>query len=106
MRALGDTRARGNGACRWRSTAPRSPRVRGFGNGKFFERAGCGKLVAALLEKATPLPRLKRKNSGVAVGVLFDERTDELGNFVLLVTRKLAGFLKDLAQLACRTFAA
>jgi hypothetical protein len=36
-------RARGgNGACRWRDTAPRSPRARGFGNGKFFERAGCG----------------------------------------------------------------
>jgi hypothetical protein len=32
----------GNGACRWRVTAPRSPRARGFGNGKFFERAGCG----------------------------------------------------------------
>jgi hypothetical protein len=27
----------------------------------FFERAGCGNLVAALLEKATPLTRLKRK---------------------------------------------
>jgi hypothetical protein len=42
VRALSDPRARGNGACRWRVTAPRSPRARGFGNGKFFERAGCG----------------------------------------------------------------
>ena len=38
--------------------------------------------------------------------MLFDERADELGDFVLLVTRKLAGFLKDLAQLASGAFAA
>ncbi|MGO8680138.1 MAG: hypothetical protein ACLQU6_04390 [Limisphaerales bacterium] len=51
VRAWCDTRARRNGACRWRVTAPRSPRARGLGNGKLIERAGCGELVAALLEK-------------------------------------------------------
>ena len=41
-----------------------------------------------------------------AVGVLLDERADELGDLVLLMTRKLAGLLKDLPQLARRSLAA
>ena len=37
--------------------------------------------------------------------MLFDERADELGDLVLLVTRKLAGLLKNLPQLARRSVA-
>ena len=49
---------------------------------------------------------VKQLQSGVAVGLLFDERADELGDFVLLMTRKLAGLFKNLPQLARRAFAA
>jgi len=49
---------------------------------------------------------VKQLQSGVAVALLFDERADELGDFVLLMTRKLAGLLKNLPQLARRAFAA
>ena len=49
---------------------------------------------------------VKQLQSGVAVALLFDERADELGDFVLLMTRKLAGLFKNLPQLARRAFAA
>lgn len=45
-------------------------------------RAGCGKLVAALLEKRKPLSRLKRKSA--AVGVLRYEGFEDVQNLFLL----------------------
>ena len=86
VRAWCDTRARRNGACRWRVTAPRSPRARGLGNGKFFERAGCGATRRCAPRKAEaadaaeeisrrcrwrawpPAPRRLRQSSAAAFG--------------------------------------
>ncbi len=97
VRALCDTRARRNVRV---ANAPRhaATRARGFGNGKFF-----GARVAEA--KTKPLPRLKRKSSGLA-DVLADERLEDGEDFFLLTARQLGRGFKNPPHFARRSRAA
>lgn len=59
-----------------------------------------GKLVAALLEKATPLARLKEKAS--VLRRLSNKRVDDFENVRLLAARQLGDSFKCLADFATR----
>ena len=56
-------------------------------------------------KKRKPLPRLKRKSSGGGFRLALNECFDELSDFVLLMTWKLTGPLKNLTQLPNWSFA-
>ena len=101
----GAIRARGgNGACRWRVTAPRSPRARGFGNGKFFGRAGCGETRRWRSSKSNAAIAAKRRSAAVAVGALVQhqEAFGHLDNFLLLTAWQLGDLSENLAEFAAR----
>ena len=86
QRSLCEPRARGKRCVPLARHGTAHPARARFWQWKVFWGArDAGKLVAALLEKAKPLSRLKRKSAAVAIGGVFGhQRLDDFDNLLLL----------------------